>query len=425
MARVLVVDDEISVRLVLREFLEEDGHDVETAEDAEAALDLLGREGFDVVLSDIILPRMNGVDLLHAIRAGHKRVQVIIMTGNPAVDTARAAVAAGAFDYLSKPFSAREVVRCVENAAKVKAIDDEREALAAANRGHLQDLERLVVEFRLAKQQSDAANRAKSEFLASVSHELRTPLNAIIGFSELLEDRAFGPLNEDQARYVATILKSGRHLLALINDIMDLSKVEAGKMELVRTPVAAGALFEESLGMVGQDAVERSIAIHLDMVRGLRRVMLNVDEAKLRQVMYNLLSNAVKFTPDGGTIRVKAELCDPSAVGFVQDRVFPGEVSRVLCVSVADTGIGIAPDDLERIFGRFEQAGEHSSVQQPGTGLGLALVRRLVELHGGRVRAESEGGGKGSTFVFTIPDAVAPAESGPDAEKRTPSENDA
>ena len=252
---------------------------------------------------------------------------------------------------------------------------DELGALAA-------NVDRMNDELRRLYRELETTSQHKSEFLANMSHELRTPLNAISGFSQVLREGMFGELNEKQEEYLDDILSSGHHLLSLINDVLDLSKVEAGQVELEFAPFSLRDALERGVVMVRERAtngdVQVALAAHpeVDVVEG--------DERRIRQVIFNLLSNAVKFTPAGGTVEVSAAQAD-------------GEVR----VSVADTGPGIALEDHGRIFEEFKQT-EAGVEQREGTGLGLALSKRLVELHGGRIWVDSELG-KGSTFVFTLP----------------------
>jgi len=224
-----------------------------------------------------------------------------------------------------------------------------------------------------------------------MSHELRTPLNAIIGFSELLENHTFGDLNERQQRYVANVLTSGRHLLQLINDILDLSKVEAGHMELALSEFDVRTTLAEVRTVVGTLAMKKHLSLDLEVEGSIGT--LTADQSKFKQVLYNLLSNAIKFTPDGGSVRVTVRRAPE--VGLKKS----GEWIEV---AVADTGIGLKSEDQERIFDTFEQVDSAYAREQQGTGLGLALSRRFVELHGGRIWVESEVG-KGSIFRFVLP----------------------
>jgi signal transduction histidine kinase/putative methionine-R-sulfoxide reductase with GAF domain len=241
---------------------------------------------------------------------------------------------------------------------------------------------RLFREIEDKSRQLEVASQHKSEFLANMSHELRTPLNAIIGFSEVLSERMFGEINEKQAEYLGDILESGQHLLSLINDILDLSKIEAGRMELEPTEFELPSAIENTLILVRERAHRRGIALvrTVDEAPG----MIYADERKVKQVLLNLLSNALKFTPEGGQIDVRS-------------RVNNGATE----ISVTDTGVGIAPEDQEAVFEEFRQVGT-ASKKVEGTGLGLAISRKFIELHGGRIWVESQVG-KGSTFAFTLP----------------------
>ena len=267
-----------------------------------------------------------------------------------------------------RPFSDREI-QLVETFA-------DQAAIAIQN-------VRLFNEIQDKSRQLEVASRHKSEFLANMSHELRTPLNAIIGFSEVLLERMFGEVNTKQEDYLRDILGSGRHLLTLINDILDLSKIEAGRMELERSIFSLRTALENGVTMVRERAGRHDIAIAIDLGEGLEEVA--GDERKIKQVIYNLLSNAVKFTPDGGSVNVTAARENGAAT-----------------VTVRDTGIGIAPEDQERIFEEFSQVGRDPERSREGTGLGLTLSKRFVELHGGTIKVESAPG-QGSAFTFTLP----------------------
>ena len=243
---------------------------------------------------------------------------------------------------------------------------------------------RLFKEIEYKSRQIEAANRHKSEFLANMSHEFRTPLNAIIGFSEVLQEKLFGELNEKQAEYTSDILTSGQHLLSLINEILDLSKVEAGRMELELAPFDLPLAIDNARTFVRERAVKHGITLDIDVDERLGEYV--GDERKIKQILLNLLSNAVKFTPEGGRITITANKTDNGAE-----------------ISVSDTGIGIPPDEQPTIFEEFRQVGGDYAHKKEGTGLGLTLAKKFVELHGGKIWVESELG-KGATFTFTLPE---------------------
>jgi signal transduction histidine kinase len=266
------------------------------------------------------------------------------------------------------------------------AAGDFSQRLNIPNRDELGSLatnvNRMNDELRRLYGELETASRHKSEFLANMSHELRTPLNAIIGFSQVLQQRLFGEVNEKQDEYLDDILSSANHLLSLINDVLDLSKVEAGQVELELDLFSLREAVERGVVMVRERAHKNGVELTVDLAEDVD--VVRGDERRVRQIVFNLLSNAVKFTPSGGSI-------------VVATAHRPGEVE----VSVADTGPGVPPEDVERIFGEFQQT-DVGMRQREGTGLGLALSKRLVELHGGRIWVESELG-EGSRFAFTLP----------------------
>ncbi|PYM75186.1 MAG: histidine kinase, partial [Candidatus Rokuibacteriota bacterium] len=242
---------------------------------------------------------------------------------------------------------------------------------------------RLFQEIEEKSRQLEIADRHKSEFLASMSHELRTPLNAVIGFSEVLLERMFGEINAKQDEYLQDILSSGRHLLSLINDILDLAKIEAGRMELDVADFHLPQAIDNAVTLVRERAARRAITLEVGIDPQLGEV--KGDERKVKQVLLNLLSNAIKFTPEGGRVDVHAGLVDGVAE-----------------ISVSDTGVGIAPEDHEAVFEEFRQVGTDYAKKHEGTGLGLTLSRRFVELHGGKIWVKSQLG-QGATFTFTLP----------------------
>jgi signal transduction histidine kinase len=276
-------------------------------------------------------------------------------------------------------------VRLMDERLRQIAAGDFSKQVDVPNRDELgtlaENLNKMNRELRDLYQSLQSANRNKSEFLANASHELRTPLNAIIGFSGFLRRRMFGELNAKQAEYVEDIYSSGNHLLSLINDLLDLAKVEAGRIELDVKPFDLPSAVVSAATLVKERANNHGIRVELSVDERLGT--FSGDERKLKQIMVNLLSNAVKFTPDGGRIGVDAQ---PIAGG-----------ARI---SVSDTGVGIRPEDQQAIFEEFRQVGD-AAHKREGTGLGLTLTKRLVELHGGTIRVESEAG-KGSTFTFDL-----------------------
>jgi PAS domain S-box-containing protein len=284
----------------------------------------------------------------------------------------------------------KQLLSIVQDITERKQAADElqklNEKLSAFNQELENKVEDRTRQLEQALTEAQASNHAKSEFLASMSHELRTPLNAIIGFSQVLQAEYFGGLNAKQSEYITDILDSGKHLLSLINDVLDISKVEAGKMELEISRVKIKDLLNGSLTMIKEKAQAHRIGLEMNLTQDIDDLEIEADERRLKQVVFNLLSNAAKFTPDGGRIVVSAE-----------------KENSGLVVSVTDTGIGISPEEQKKLFQPFYQARGGMKDKTPGTGLGLSITRSIIEKHGGRIWMESEGPGKGSRFIFSLP----------------------
>ncbi len=331
------------------------------------ALERLRLASADVCLLDLSLPDAEGVQGLQAISAIAPDLPVVVLTGLDSEHVATTLLREGAQDYLVKgEASGRVILKAAQHAIERKRLELAlRESVLAAER----------------------ANRAKSQFLANMSHELRTPLNAILGFAEIIEQGLFGPTLPKYAEYAHDIRMSGRHLLDLINDVLDMAKVEAGKWALQPEPLEVQSLAEECASLISLKAEGAGVALglHLDPCCP----SLVADRRAVKQVLLNLLSNAVKFTPAGGRVELTAS---PAEGG--------------LSLSVADTGIGIPPDELPRLMRPFEQV-EAAQNANRGTGLGLALSKALVELHGGSIRLDSTPG-QGTRVQVTLPLRPAP-----------------
>ncbi len=252
-------------------------------------------------------------------------------------------------------------------------------------------------ELEKTNKELERMNQLKGRFIANISHELRTPLNSILGFSDVLMEKTFGQLTENQARYIKNIYSAGKHLLELINNVLDIAKIEAGKYEMIYETFRVKELIEDVLNVIRPLADGKFI--RMDVQAGKSIDLITGDRVKIKQVLYNLLSNAIKFTPEGGKVGIGVDYADNGGTHQVTDH---GEKVDFLKFSVTDTGVGIGPEDKERIFDEFEQVDTTLSREWGGAGLGLALSKKLVTLHGGNIWVESNLG-EGSIFTFTIP----------------------
>jgi signal transduction histidine kinase len=377
--RALVVEDmEMDAELVVLA-LREGGYEVEHKRVWTAAhlREALASECWDVVISDYSMPSFDAPSALAIVKECTFDVPFIIVSGTVGEDLTVAAIKAGAHDYLMKDRLGR------------LAVSVERELREAAERRQTRVAQAAAGLARHERERAESANLAKSRFLANMSHELRTPLNAIIGFSELLEQGIAGELQPKQAEFVGFVLSSAQHLLELITDILDLSKVEAGRMELHIEPTPLNSIARTIENVLRPLVSKQHVKLSFNIPPELPSFAF--DPVRIKQVLYNLLSNAIKFTAAGGEVALDA-------------RVAGGELE----IAVRDTGMGIRAEDLPRLFHEFEQVGDAGGDQKArGTGLGLALSKRLVELHGGSIEVTSEWG-RGSTFTVRLPLRSAP-----------------
>ena len=377
---ILIVEDEGGTRATLSAILEEAGYEVTGMEKGSEAQKMIKGHSFNVIITDIRLPDVGGMEILESAKEINPDVAVIMMTGYASIETAVNAVNEGAYAYFVKPVNPDEIKTTVTNALKQQRLSLENRRLVDS----LQRSNRLLFE---ANEELKRATQAKSEFLANMSHELRTPLNVIIGFSELMRDEVPGQINNEQRQCLDDVLGSSQHLLNLINDVLDLSKIEAGTAKFRLSSLELAEVIEPLARTLLPVLAPRQQSLDIKVEEGLPLVRIN--KAKISGVLLNLLSNATRFTPDGGTLKIEA--------------VREGDWCRV---SVIDSGIGIKQEDQERIFEPFYQLDNSLTRGKGGTGLGLALVRQIVGKHGGRVWVESEYG-QGSRFTFTLPLAEA------------------
>ena len=443
-ATILIVDDRPENLLALEGILETLECDLVRADSGVAALKHLMQNDFALILLDVQMPGLDGFETATLIkdRERTRHIPIIFVT---ALSTEEAYVfkgySAGAVDYLAKPYNpdilrskVAVFIELWQKSEQIKTQSEllrqsearDAEALARdrerkAEQRHIKQLQASEASLRIAKEEAETArevaeearetaeraSRAKSDFISGVSHELRTPLNAIIGFSKLLLNPRVGPLNESQESYIADVVQGAEHLLQIINDILDLSKIEAGKMSLEMDGFSLAELLHQSTTVVRDQASAQNLQLGVELAPEVEALPeVEGDSRKIRQVLFNLLSNAVKFTPEGGSVKVGARLvfdkCEMGDIESVDDQVSQAKADWCVEIAVEDSGIGVPEEHRERIFGAFEQVDSSYARSQQGTGLGLPLTRRIVELHGGRIWMES-GAERGSIFKFTLP----------------------
>ncbi len=371
--RILLADDNSDMRDYVRRLLSTK-YEVEAVADGEAAFAAAQARGFDLVLSDVMMPKVDGFGLLRALRADERTrtTPVILLSARAGEESRVEGMEAGADDYLIKPFSARELMARVEAHLHLQ-----RERKRSQEK-----LEQLMVLEKKARAGAELANRVKDEFLAMLSHELRTPLNAIVGWTHLLKSGALG--ESDRARGIDVIDRNATAQRAIIDELLDVSRIITGKLKLETQPIDPAVVVDAAVDAIRPAALAKNIEIITAIERN--RGLVVGEAVRLQQVIWNLLSNAVKFTPKGGRVEVLLTV-----------------TGRHFEISIGDTGEGIPSDFLPYIFDRFSQADTSSRRKHGGLGVGLSIVRSLVELHGGDVSAASDGVGQGATFTIRLP----------------------
>lgn len=392
---ILYVEDNLENQLLVRRVLESQGYKIVIADDGLSGVRMAQQVEPDLILMDINLPGMDGYAAATRIKSIEKlrSVPVVALTANVLHGDRERTLAAGCDGYLQKPIDIDVLLERVaeflsdpSTATEEIAGDEKLKYVEGYARDLVAKLEKQIHELQEANRELRQLDRMKSEFVSTVSHELRTPLNIIIGHGEVLEDQLFGPLNDHQHRYISNIVKSARHLYELVQDILDLSKIESGRLTLNRQRFQLAEVLDEVRIILEPLAEQKGLVFEVEVPDGLQTII--ADRLRFKQILYNLGSNAIKFTPAGGvTIRIN----QPTAT--------------LLRLEVEDTGIGIKADDQEIIFERFRQVDASASREGEGTGLGLTLTREFVHLHGGTVSVSSAMG-QGSLFTVMLPQTL-------------------
>jgi CheY-like chemotaxis protein len=376
---VLVADDSLTVRMEIKELLERWGYDVRLVKDGRQCLEFLANELPDIVLLDLIMPEIDGIEVCKTIKADERTMDlpVLLLTAAGDVEDKVRGLKAGANDYLTKPFAEEELMARIDSLLKSKELFFQLQ-------GEIAERKKAELELQKAKDAAEAANRAKSDFLARMSHEIRTPMNSIIGFSELASKTE---LTEKQRSYLSRIKYSSKSLLGIINDILDFSKIEAGKLSIEEVDFDLRDVLDNTANILGLRAEEKGLELLFDKAPDVPNNLIG-DPLRLGQVLINLGTNAVKFT-DKGDIIIRLKL-----VGKNGDNLG-------VQFSVSDTGIGISEENQKNLFQSFTQADGTITRRFGGSGLGLAICKKLVEMMGGDISLKSEPN-KGSEFAFTI-----------------------
>lgn len=384
-ARILIVEDDPKNVELLKAQLDDEGYIIESAMDGEEALSQVSRQKPDLILLDIMLPRKSGFEVCKEIKsaAETRSIPVIMVTALTDMESRVKGIAVGADDFLSRPIDRAELISRIKSMLRIKRLHEE---LARESQTARKTSEQLELQQRVLKSMSTQlmqASHLKYEFIVNMSHALRTPLNVIIGFSEMLQDELVGSLNERQSKYVGNVLESARELQRLISNIVDVFKIETGKVPLETTEFSLEEAIESAVSAFENTRRDKKIRVSVSVEPAVARI--HADPQKLATILENLLSNAFKFTPPGGSVEVTAE----------QDNDW-------VRICVADTGIGLSEDDCQKIFSEFYRVADPAASAHTGSGLGLALTRKLVHMNGGEIWAESEKGA-GAKMTFTFP----------------------